>query len=278
MTLNLSCKTRRIKRGGVVFHQLADFSPPQAVLHAFSTRVGGVSRGRYGTLNLGFKTQDPPLNVRQNRDLFARALGVTPDQFVHVEQVHGSAVLEAKETDRGRCMGPGEYLGRADAIITRSPRLALMIQVADCLPVLFHDPAHRAVGIAHAGWRGTADLVAVKTLMRMQELYGTRPSDVKAAFGPSIGPCCYEVGSDVADAFAEFPWASEVLRPGFGGHRMLNLPEANARQLQDIGVKRENIVRSELCTIENIGDFYSHRAEADGKHATGRIAAVIMLV
>ncbi len=278
MVLALNEKTRRLKRGGVAYYQLPDFASSRAVLHAFSTRVGGVSRGMYGTLNLGYKTLDDPLRVRQNRDLFARAIGIRVEQFVHVEQVHGSVVLEAKGEDRGKCLGPGEYLGQADALVTRAPKVALMIQVADCLPVLFHDPVKRAVGIAHAGWRGTVDLVAVKTLIKMEELYGTKPSDVRVAFGPSIGPCCYEVGSEVSEAFADFPWGPEVLREGFGGNRMLDLPEANARQLIDIGVKREGIVRSDLCTIGNIGDFYSHRAEADEKHPTGRIAAVIMLV
>jgi hypothetical protein len=278
MAVTLAEKVRRVKRGGVVFHQLPGFVAPQAVLHAFSTRVGGVSRGMYGTLNLGFKTQDDPLRVRQNRDLFARAVGIRVDQIVHVEQVHGSAILEAMEGDRGKCVGPGEYLGQADAIVTRVSKLALMVQVADCLPVLFHDPVHRAIGVAHAGWRGTADLVAVKTLLRMEERYGTKPSEVRAAFGPCIGPCCYEVGREVAEAFSEFPWAEEVLKTGFAGNRMLDLPEANARQLADIGVKRENIVRSGLCTIENIGDFYSHRAEATENRPTGRIAAIVMLV
>jgi len=310
LVLALNEKARRLKRGGVAYYQLPDFASSRAVLHAFSTRVGGVSRGRYGTLNLGYKTQDDPLRVRQNRDLFARAIGIRAEQFVHVEQVHGSVVLEAKAEDRGKCLDPGEYLGQADAIVTRAAKVALMIQVADCLPVLVHDPVKRAIGIAHAGWRGTVDLVAVKTLLKMEELYGTKPSDVRVALGPSIGPCCCEVGEEVADAFEEFPWASEVLKAGFGGNRMLDLPEANARQLIDIGVKREGIVRSDLCTIGNIGDFYSHRAEAipssvspsrtaatsggatvgrpdavrasgqrvsEGR-STGRIAAVIMLV
>ena len=279
MVLTLKQTAERVKRGGVAYYQLPGFALPKAILHAFSTRVGGVSRGVHGTLNLGFKTQDDPLRVRQNRDLFARTIGIRTEQFVHVEQVHGDEVIEAKAGDRGRCLNPGQYLGRADALVTREPRLALMVQVADCLPVLFHDPVRRAIGVAHAGWRGTVNHVAVKTLLHMGEVYGTNPSDVRVGFGPCIGPCCYEVGEDVYREFAGvFPWVEDVFRTGFAGNRMLDLAEANARQLIDIGVKRENLVYSGLCTVGKIGDFYSHRAEGSVERPTGRFAAVIMLV
>lgn len=274
----LKSDVEKAKRGGVVVCRVPTFSSDKAVLHAFSTRRGGVSEGKRAALNLGYKTKDSSLRVRENRDLFARALGVSPEQFAHVEQVHGDAVIEAKVGDRGRCIGPGEYLGKADALITRERGIVLMVQVADCLPVLFHDPVNRAVGLAHAGWKGTVSHVAVKTLLEMGERFGTLAADVRVALGPCVGPCCYEVGEEVRVEFAGiFPWYREVFRAGFGGNWMLDLADSNARQLLDIGVKEANLKRANLCTIGNLADFYSHRAEATGEEPTGRFAAVIML-
>ena len=272
------CDVQRIKRGGVVFYRIPSFSADKAVLHAFSTRIGGVSRGRRATLDLGSDPKGSVLCSRENRDLFARAVGVTPDRLVRAEQVHGDTVLEVGPSDGGRCPEPGDSLGKADALVTREVGIALMVLVADCLPVLIHDPVNRAVGVAHAGWRGTVSHVGVKALLEMGSRYGTQASDVRVAFGPCIGPCCYEVGDDVLREFADvFPWYQDVFQAGFGGNWMLDLAEANARQLREVGVKEKNLKRPGLCTIGNIGDFYSHRAEATPGEPTGRIAAVIML-
>jgi polyphenol oxidase len=266
--------TERVKRGGVVFHRALGFSSDKAVLHAFSTRIGGVSRGSFATLNLGRNTPDEGFCVEGNLDLFTRALGIRPRQVVRVEQVHGTEVLEATHSGTG----VEEMAVRADGLITRQRGVALLIQTADCLPVMFHDPVNRAIGIAHAGWRGTVGHVAVKTLLEMGEKYGTKPADVRSALGPCIGVCCYEVGDEVMREFSTvFPWAQDVFRTGFGGKWMLDLAEANARQLLDVGVREQNISRTGLCTVGNIREFYSHRVEATQGGSTGRMASVIML-
>lgn len=153
-----------------------------------------------------------------------------------------------------------------------------MILVADCLPVLFFDPKNQAIGLAHAGWRGTVNHVAAKTLLAMGEAFGTKPEEVRSALGPCIGPCCYEVGEDVKNEFgAVFPWAEEVLRRHSPNRWKLDLAEANARQLLEIGVKEENLIRSGLCTVKNIDLFYSHRVEAAPQGPTGRFGVIMML-
>ncbi len=277
---------QRMTRGGVSFYRVPAFGGERSVIHAFSTRRGGVSHPPFESLNLGFKGGDDFLRVRQNRDLFARALGIRPAQFVIAEQVHGDEILEVTRKDLGKCLEPGGFVGKGDALITRESGLALMVLVADCMPILFYDSLHKAVGVAHAGWKGTLSVIAAKTLLRLGEKYGTKPSEVKVVLGPAIGKCCFEVGEDVRKQFLEvFPWGAEVFKPGFAGHWMLDLAETNARQLLDLGVAAENLHRTDLCTIDQINDFYSYRVEAgkagaagsSEKLGTGRIGAVVML-
>ena len=193
-----------------------------------------------------------------------------------VDQVHGDTILRF---DSSQARKPGESLGEGDGLITQERNVPLMILVADCLPVLFYDPVNRAIGIAHAGWRGTVNHVAAKTLLAMGEAYGTKPEETRAALGPAIGPCCYEVGEEVRKEFLNvFPWGNEVFEKTFGGRWKLDLPGANARQLMEIGMKEENLIQPGLCTVDHLDLFYSHRAEAGEEHPTGRVGAFMMLV
>lgn len=256
----------------VIFPRLAD---ENVLRHAVSTRTGGVSRGSYQSLNISHKVQDDFSRVGENRTLLSKAFGMDLAKMVHVDQVHGDRVLKLDAANRP---SQGGSLGEGDGIITAEKGIPIMLLVADCLPILFYDPTHQAVGLAHAGWRGTVSHVAAKTLLAMGEAYGTRPEEVRAVLGPCIGACCYEVGEDVLKEFLEiFPWAQEVLKPSSKGHWKLDLAESNARQLLEIGLKDDNLIRSGLCTIRHNGLFYSHRAEAHGSQATGRFGAFIML-
>ncbi len=261
--------------GGITtltFPRLAD---EKALRHAISTRTGGVSRGNRKSLNISHKVQDDPSRVEENRTLLSRAVGMDLGKIVYADQVHGETVLKL---DAANHPAEGESLGQGDGIITNEKDIPLMLLVADCLPVLFYDPTHQAVGLAHAGWRGTVSHVAAKTLMAMGEAYGTRPEEVRAVLGPCIGVCCYEVGADVFREFSEvFPWAGEILQKTSADHWKLDLAQANARQLVEIGLKEENLIRSGLCTIRNNDLFYSHRAEARESAPTGRFGAFIML-
>lgn len=275
-TDKLGAETIREDRGGVVtllFPRLAD---PKVMRHAVSTRLGGVSGENFGSLNLSLKVGDNPIRVRENRDLLFRSLDMDQSRLVTVNQVHGDKVLKTGPEHRPE---PGENLGDGDGLITNEPGVPIAILVADCLPVMIFDPVHKAIGLAHAGWRGTVNHVAPKTLLTMGDEYGTKAEEVRVALGPCIGPCCYEVGADVKAEFEEvFPWGKEVLTLSGRERWKLDLPEANARQLLEIGVKAENLIRPGLCTVENMGLFYSHRVEASEKGQTGRVGAVMMVV
>jgi len=263
-------------RGGVVTLVFPRLGDPGTIKQAVSTRLGGVSGGSHHSLNLSLKVGDGVVFVEENRDLLSRAAEMDLRKLAWADQVHGDHILKL---DKSNVPPRGGSLGEGDGIITDVPGVPIGIMVADCLPVLFYDPAHKAIGLAHAGWRGTVNHVAAKTLLNMEAAYGTKPEEVRAVLGPAIGSCCYEVGEDVRNEFLRvFPWGGEVFHPVIGKRWKLDLQEANARQLLDIGMPEDNLIRSGLCTIEHLSLFYSHRAEAAPDRPTGRVGAFLMLV
>ena len=233
------------------------------LVHGFSTRTGGTSAvyGRPDYLNLGFTAHDSSEAVRLNRQLFLEHLdGGTA--LVTIRQVHGAEILRVSSGG----LGPD---AEADGLITDEAGLLLGIQTADCVPVLVADPRTRTVGAFHAGWRGTADRIVEQGIRRMCEEFGSAPETLRAAIGPSIGPCCYQVGEEVAAVFQQrFGYGAELLGPG----RTLNLKEGNRRQLLAAGVRRENISVVEHCTSCEESHYFSHRAQAG---RTGRMLSVI---
>lgn len=243
--------------------------------HGVSTRLGGLSRPPFATLNLGLKTADDPDAVNLNRKLFCQAVGVPLDRLVTAQQVHGSQVFVVEKQDAGR--GGDSYetaIAGTDALVTAQPGVPLMLFYADCVPVLIYDPAQRVVAVSHAGWKGTVAKIAQKTVAVMQEKFGTRPADCVAAIGPSIGPDCYEVDQPVIDELqAAFSWWEELVVPR-GERWLLDLWQANRRQLEEIGLDARNIEVSGVCTQCNSALFYSHRGDGGG---TGRMGAIIML-
>jgi YfiH family protein len=206
--------------------------------------------------------------------LARRASGLDGAPVAQPEQVHGDAVA---------CIGPPGVpthgsrvlLGAADALITREPGVLLVMSFADCVPVFLYDPHTRALGLVHAGWRGTARGIAGKAVGTMGETFGTRPGDCLAAVGPSIGPCCYEVGADVAAAILESCSDDGVVRRDEQGRLCADLRACNAAQLLAAGVRAANLHVSAWCTACNVGIFFSHRAE---KRRAGRMAAFAALV
>lgn len=250
--------------------------PEDLCVHGLTGRLGGVSQKPYDSLNMALHVGDNPADVWENRRRFLHALGLKAEDMVTPEQVHGQHIVRVGRAEAGR--GAKEYedsIPETDALITDEPGLPLVLCFADCTPVLFLDPEHLAVGIAHGGWKGTVKKIAQKTVMAMTKEFGTKPSDVLAAIGPAIGPCCYEVGEEVAGQFREaFPYHVEDIISQMGDKVHLNLWQANRLQLMDIGVKSENIDMADTCTACKHQWFYSYRADGG---TTGRMAAVIAL-
>ncbi len=191
-----------------------------------------------------------------------------------------SGAISAVSVHAGRGQAAAPPIAGVDALITACPGVMLTMRFADCVPVLLYDPVHRAVGLAHAGWRGSAAGIAARTVQAMGQAFGTEPRDLLAGIGPSIGRCCYEVDQPVIQSFsARFPWWRDVVS-GEAGRLHLDLWAANRRQLVDAGLADERIDVAGICTACHTGDFYSHRRESGpGSVAgeTGRFTAVIGL-
>jgi hypothetical protein len=278
------------------------------LVHGFSTRGGGFSRayGR-GDLNLGMTKDDSRAAVERNRGKFLSELtaGVTQKRAAAgalsrhgvLGQIRTLITIRQIHSDIIRCIDeiPAEPL-TGDGLLTAAPGLLLAIQTADCLPVILIDPKRRAVGVFHAGWRGTVQRIVEKGVGEMTRCFGSRSRDLKAAIGPGIGGCCYEVGEEVRTKFeSQFAYGSELFRevkesdpvrekypllflsaraPGHGElppKLFLDLVEANRRQLLDAGILKKNIEASPLCTNCNPELLFSYRRE---KGKTGRTMAV----
>jgi len=262
--------------GDLVYYRFASLAACDGLVHAVSTRLGGVSTGRLATLNLSYSVGDDPAAVVENRQRLSTALGLALDDWVAASQVHGTRVALVGEAERGRgAYRQASALPETDALITAQPGLLLTLRLADCAPIFFFDPAHHAVGLAHAGWRGTVANIAAITVRAMATAFGSRPGDLRAGIGPAIGPCCYAVGGDVArQVQAALPWAAAVLAERPGGSLYLDLWEANRRALLAAGLRPEHIEVATLCSACHTEEFYSHRAE---RGRTGRFGAVIGL-
>lgn len=238
-------------------------APNLSVPHGFTTRSGGVSEGPYESLNLGLSSGDAETLVDENRRRVLGAFGADETNVCAFSQVHGARVLEGT---------PSWFLEEADAAVSSTPGLLLVVSTADCLPVLLHDPVTGAVGAAHCGWRGTVQGTAAATLQKMTELYGSRPADVQVAFGPAILKTNYQVGPEVVAAFQAAGFPESVYTPDGTGRFLLDVPAANRWQLLQNRIKPANLWGSGLCTYGDPERFFSHRRDAG---RTGRHWAII---
>ena len=267
-------------------------TPLPWLIHGFSTRPGGLSRA-YGkrSLNLGFTGEDQPRAVQQNRAAFLRQLGAVRRgrewPLITLRQIHSDLIHCVSETPTPGLTG--------DGLITQTPGLLLAILTADCLPVILVDAKRRAVGVFHAGWRGTVKRIVEKGVGEMHLWFGTRPRDLRAAIGPGVHNCCYSVGPEVRTQFeSQFEYGGKLFREveesdpvrekypllfltaRAPGHSVLpkkiflDLVEANRRQLLAAGVAAKHISASPLCTSCRTDLLFSYRAE---KGVTGRMMA-----
>jgi len=244
----------------------------QAAVAGFTTRHEGVSRPPYNSLNLGTNTLDSPHNVEGNRSLLARAFGTTLDHFLTVTQAHGTdlLVIDSPNPEFSHFLKL-----ECDGIVTNQPGLMIAICVADCVPILLHDPVQGVVAALHAGWQGTVGNIAGKGVEAMTSLFGSSPKDILAAIGPSISQCCYQVDAPVRDAFRKggLAWDLHVLESG-GGKWQLDLSGANRQQLIDAGLAPGQIESETLCVSCSQELFFSYRRDGGD---TGRQAGFIML-
>lgn len=247
------------------------------VNHGFSTKIGGVSKGIWESMNLSFSRGDDKECVKENFKRFANAIGVQPESLVFSAQTHTTNVRRVEWSDRGKGFGaPLDYTD-IDGLITNVPGVCLTTFYADCVPLFFIDPVHRAIGLSHSGWRGTVGRMGQATLDKMQSEYGTKAEDVIAAVGPSICQDCYEVSEDVIQAFRENfdkkHWEELFYRKENGKYQ-LDLWKANEIILLEAGVKPEHMAVTNVCTNCNSDLLFSHRAT---KGERGSLAAFLAL-
>ena len=251
---------------GVRYFQFQSF--PDSIVHAVFTRQGGVSPAPWNSLNVGGSVGDALPNVRENRIRAFTALKRDPESLFDLWQVHGTRAVFASEPRQ-----PNSHEDKGDLIFTDNPKVTLFMRFADCTPLLFSDESLGIVGIAHAGWQGTVLGVATAAIKAMQEEYGSKPENIQAAIGPSIGVDHYEVGDNVIEqVHTTFGKDAESLLPKIGARRHFDMLAANRVQLEKAGVTQ--IEAANLCTACHLEDWYSHRAE---KGKTGRFGAIIAL-
>jgi YfiH family protein len=277
------------KSGGIRILQVPALAKLPWLIHGFSTKPGGISiQDADKVLNLGFTEWDTKENVLENRGRFQSALGASGLKLISLKQIHSDVIHFFDAAPAEICQG--------DASATNRPGLLLGVQTADCVPILLVDPKKRAVAAVHAGWRGTLARIVVKAIGQMQMQFKSNPSDLLAALGPSIGGCCYEVGTEVATRFlSQFPEAPEwfdEFRTGDEpnpvqwlnmmppGHQpppknvLLDLRKANRAQLLGAGLRAPNIFVSDLCTACRRDLLFSYRKEGP---QSGRLMSVIGL-
>lgn len=242
---------------GLEIYQSSLLQSYHSLIHAFSTRDGGVSSGGFRSLNLGFSVADAGANVAENRRRFYATLGISAQNIAEGRQVHSANVAVVAE--------PGIYAD-TDALVTGTDEIILAIKTADCIPLLLYDPVQAVVGLVHAGWRGVQRGIIPAALRRMQTDFDCKAADCIAVIGPGAQKCCYEIQADVASGF------SPAIVEKREGKMYLDLASGIANQLTDWGIYPQNIDKLSLCTICNEDKFYSYRRDAD---RSGRMMSII---
>jgi len=301
--------SQTVSRGGLAWIEHSLIGRYSWLVHAFSTRLGGVSRGPCAGLNLGFTQGEPRARVRENRKLFFQKLGVQHFALASLRQVHSASVYQVLRATSGeleyRLGGnrlpeqPGVAQPAGDALLTDQTGILLSVRTADCLPVLLVDPKRRAVAAVHAGWRGALARLVEKAVGEMRRVYGSEPQSLLAVLGPSIRACCYEVGEEVDEAFegsfphtdkffrkvSKFPVSHSQRRPlpflnmQPPGHDStcappihLDLVAVAQDQLLAAGLAPRHVAAVDFCTACRSDLFYSYRQQGS---RTGRMLAVI---
>lgn len=260
----------------VLYYTFPELEKYDGLVHAFSSREGGISTGYYSSMNLGIKTPDERNNILENYRIFCETIGVSRDEVVIANLNHEANIKNVTKENMGEGLLKDFEEDSIDGLLTNQVGPVLVATFADCVPVFFFDPVKRVVGIAHSGWRGTAAGISGKMVERMVSDYGCNTEDIIAGIGPSIGMCCYEVDKDVCEEFVELPFITEEgwFYAKENGKFDLNLWRIIFDNLMYAGLKEENIMISGLCTCCNSDVLFSHRAS---KGKRGTMAGMISL-
>jgi polyphenol oxidase len=247
---------------GVQFYTCPEIGKLPFIKHFFSTKVGGVSQGDYSSLNLGVYTNDLSENVNNNFSRINNAADMNSDNIMYLFQIHGNEfhVID-KNNFKNVCGNDG------DAIITKDKNISIGVFTADCVPILIVDSVRKVVAVIHAGWKSTYLNIGKKVIEHMINSMECKPEDIIAALGPSIGPCCFQVGEEVADKF------NYVYKKDNG--YFVDLWKENANQIFSCGISEDRIFSSNLCTVCNSDMFYSYRRD-NGR--TGRLGTFIQMI
>ncbi len=245
------------------------------VNQGFSTKMGGVSQGKFASMNFTFTRGDDPFHVMENYRRMGNALKVDVGKMVLSYQTHTTNVRLVTEEDAGKGITRERDYTDIDGMITNVPGITLVTFYADCVPLYFLDPVHKAVGLSHSGWRGTVKRMGEVTVRRMREEFGTRAEDLIACIGPSICKDCYEVGSEVAAEFRggfDRRYWDEILAERGNGKFLLDLWRANEIVFMEAGIRGENIQVTDICTHCNSDYLFSHRTSGNER---GNLAAFL---
>lgn len=261
----------------VVYLTYPALTETQAVIHGFSTRLGGVSQGIYSSMNLSFTRGDEEEAVKENYRRIAEAIGFSYDSIVCSDQTHTTNVLRVGRKDCGNGITRPRPYTDVDGLITDEPGVTLATFYADCVPLYLVDPVRKAIGLSHSGWRGTVGKIGKVTVESMEKEFGCKPENIITAIGPSICMDCYEVSEDVANefrnAYPEEKWSLLMENKGNGKYQ-LNLWEACRENFLEAGILPENIHMPQICTCCNPEFLFSHRAS---KGKRGNLAAFLAL-
>ncbi|MDD3692710.1 MAG: peptidoglycan editing factor PgeF [Oscillospiraceae bacterium] len=261
--------------GDVPYYSFPSLDKLQFVRHGFSTRLGGVSTGVFQSMNLSFTRNDDKAAVHQNFERFCSAINVDVRNVVLPDQRHNTEIYNATANDRGRGIFKEKGYSNIDGLVTDEPNVVLCTQYADCVPLFFADKVRRVVGMAHAGWKGTAARIGRVIVERMCSDYGCHPKNIIAGIGPSIGLCCFEVDLPVYRIFADMEEIDDRCF-SFGNRNKyhVDLWEINRRILLSAGLNNSNITVTDLCTRCHPDIFWSHRAAGSTRGSLAGFIAI----
>lgn len=259
-------------RNGITVLKSSLFSEYTKINHLFTTRIGGVSFNK-NEMNLGFSSGDEYSNVITNYQRLCSEFGFETQNLVLTKQIHSDIVIDVNKTHRGNGFLYENKFDGTDALITADKDVTLVVFYADCTPVIFYDTKNNVIGACHSGWKGTVKKIGKKTVRKMQELYGSDPSNIIAAIGPCISKCHFETSEDVYTKFKDsFGKDENFLYRKDGNKYYIDLKKANRVQLEEIGISK--IDECALCTVCNKDILYSYRAD---NQKTGRMAVFLQI-